>query len=64
MNFYNKEEMENQNYIKIYGDKWDLPLDPRYKNLLNNLMGELNNKRKNDIDLSNIIMNDKSFYDL
>ena len=62
--FYNKEEMENENYIKMYGDKWDLPLDPSYKNLLNNLMGELNNKRKNDIDLSNIIMNDKSFYDL
>lgn len=62
--FYNKEEIENQNYYKMYGDKWNLPLDPSYKNILNNLVGELNGRRKNDIDLSNIIMNDKSFYDL
>ena len=61
---YNKEEMENQNYLKMYGDKWNLPLDPSYKNKLNSLNEELNNRRKNDISLSNMIMSDKSFYEL
>jgi hypothetical protein len=61
---YNKEEMENQNYLKMYGDKWNLPLDPSYKNKLNLLSEELNNRRKNDISLSNMIMSDKSFYEL
>ena len=61
---YNKEDLENQNYYKLYGDKWNLPLDPNCKMTLNNLLGELNNRRKNDIDLTNFIMNDKSFYDL
>ena len=61
---YTKEETENQNYVKMYGDKWNLPLDPSYKIGLNKLMGELNNRRQNDIGLSNVIMSDKSFYDL
>ena len=61
---YTKEELENQNYIKMYGDKWDLPLDPTFKVTLNNLMAELNLKRKDDIALSNIIMSDKEFYNL
>ena len=61
---YTKEELENQNYIKMYGDKWDLPLDPTFKDTLNNLMAELNLKRKDDIALSNIIMSDKEFYNL
>ena len=61
---YSKEDLENQNYYKMYGDKWTLPLDPNYKNILNELLGELENKRKNDIGLSNVIMSDKSFYDL
>ena len=63
-NFYFKEEMENENYFKMYGDKWNLPLDPTYKNTLDQLLGELSNKRKDDISLSGIIMSDKSFYDL
>ena len=61
---YSREEMENENYIKMYGDKWNLPLDPSYKNTLDQLVGELNSKRQNDISLSNVIMSDKSFYDL
>ena len=61
---YSKEEIENENYIKMYGNKWNLPLDPGYKNSLNQLFGELSNSRQNDISLSNIIMSDKSFYDL
>ena len=48
----------------MYGDKWDLPLDPTFKDTLNNLMAELNLKRKDDIALSNIIMSDKEFYNL
>ena len=63
-NFYSREEMENDNYKRMYGDKWNLPLDPNYKNILEELLGELNNKRKSDIEFSGIIMNDKSFYDL
>ena len=62
--FYSKEEMENENYVKMYGDKWNLPLDPSYKNNLDELLGELNQKRKSDIEFSGVIMNDKSFYDL
>jgi hypothetical protein len=62
--FYSREEMENDNYKRMYGDKWNLPLDPSYKNVLDELLGELNNKRKSDIEFSGIIMNDKSFYDL
>jgi hypothetical protein len=61
---YNKEELENENYAKMYGDKWNLPLDPTYKNTLDDLLNELNTKRKNDIALSGIIMNDKEFYNL
>jgi len=61
---YTKEELENQNYIKMYGNKWDLPLDPTFKGILNNLTTELNNKRQSDISLSNIIMSDKEFYNL
>ena len=61
---YSKEEMENENYFKMYGNKWNLPLDPGYKNSLNQLLGELSSRRQNDITLSNIIMSDKSFYDL
>ena len=61
---YTKEELENQNYIKMYGDKWDLPLDPTFPNKFNELNNELNNRRKSDIQLSNIIMNDKEFYNL
>ena len=61
---YTKEELENENYVKMYGDKWDLPLDPTFKDTLNNLMVELNAKRKDDIALSNIIMSDKEFYNL
>ena len=61
---YSKEEMENENYFKMYGNKWNLPLDPSYKNSINQLLGELGNKRQNDIALSNVIMSDKSFYDL
>ena len=61
---YNKEELENENYVKMYGDKWNLPLDPTYKNTLDGLLNELNTKRKNDIALSGIIMNDKEFYNL
>ena len=61
---YTREELENENYIKMYGDKWNLPLDPTYKNTLNELLNELNGKRQNDISLSSIIMNDKEFYNL
>ena len=61
---YTKEELENENYIKMYGNKWDLPLDPTFKGTLNELLNELNNKRQSDIALSNIIMNDKEFYNL
>ena len=61
---YTREELENENYIKMYGDKWNLPLDPTYKNTLNELLNELNAKRQNDISLSSIIMNDKEFYNL
>ena len=61
---YTKEELENENYIKMYGDKWDLPLDPTFKDAFNGLLGELNNKRQSDIALSNVIMSDKEFYDL
>ena len=61
---YTREELENENYIKMYGDKWNLPLDPTYKNTLNELLNELNAKRQNDISLSSVIMNDKEFYNL
>ena len=61
---YTKEELENQNYIKLYGDKWNLPLDPTFTNTLNELLTELNNKRQSDIMLSNVIMGDKEFYNL
>ena len=61
---YTKEELENQNYIKMYGDKWDLPLDPTFKQTFNDLTTELNNKRQSDIALSSTIMNDKEFYNL
>ena len=61
---YTKEELENENYIKMYGNKWDLPLDPTFKGTLNELLNELNTKRQNDIALSSIIMNDKEFYNL
>jgi hypothetical protein len=61
---YTKEELENQNYLKMYGDKWNLPLDPTYNNKLNELLAELNTKRQSDISLSNIIMSDKEFYNL
>ena len=61
---YTKEELENQNYLKMYGDKWNLPLDPTYSNKLNELLAELNTKRQSDISLSNIIMSDKEFYNL
>ena len=61
---YTKEELENENYVKMYGDKWNLPLDPTYKNTLDSLLNELNTKRQNDIALSGIIMNDKEFYNL
>jgi len=61
---YTKEELENQNYLKMYGDKWNLPLDPTYSNKLNELLTELNTKRQSDISLSNIIMSDKEFYNL
>ena len=56
--------MENENYFNMYGNKWNLHLDPGYKNSLNQLLGELSSRRQNDITLSNIIMSDKSFYDL
>ena len=59
-----KEELENENYIKMYGDKWNLPLDPSYKGNIEQLINELNQRRQNDIQFSNIIMNDKEFYDL
>ena len=59
-----REELENQNYIKMYGEKWDLPLDPTFAGTISDLLNELNNRRKNDIALSNIIMNDKEFYNL
>ena len=61
---YTKEELENENYVKMYGDKWNLPLDPTYKNTLDSLLNELNTKRQNDIALSGIIMNEKEFYNL
>ena len=61
---YTKEELENENYIKMYGEKWDLPLDPTFKDTLNGLLAELNNRRQSDIALSNIIMSDKEFYNL
>ena len=61
---YTREELENENYIKMYGDKWNLPLDPTYKNTLNELLNELNAKRQNDISLSSVIMSDKEFYNL
>ena len=61
---YTREELENENYITMYGDKWNLPLDPTYKNTLNELLNELNAKRQNDISLSSVIMNDKEFYNL
>ena len=48
----------------MYENKWDLPLDPTFKGILNNLTTELNNKRQSDISLSNIIMSDKEFYNL
>ena len=63
-NIYSKEEMENENYYKMYGNKWNLPLDPTYKNSLNELLNVLNRSRQSDIELSGIIMSDKSFYDL
>lgn len=63
-NIYSKEEMENENYYKMYGNKWNLPLDPTYKNSLYELLNVLNRSRQSDIELSGIIMNDKSFYDL
>ena len=56
--------MENENYYKMYGNKWNLPLDPTYKNSLNELLNVLNRSRQSDIELSGIIMSDKSFYDL
>ena len=63
-NIYSKEEMENENYYKMYGNKWNLPLDPTYKNSLNELLNVLNRSRQSDIELSGLIMSDKSFYDL
>lgn len=61
---FTKEQLENENYMRMYGDKWNLPLDPTYKDKLKELLDELNNRRKDDISLSNIIMSDKSFYEL
>ena len=61
---FTKEQLENENYMRMYGDKWNLPLDPTYKDKLKELIDELNNRRKDDISLSNIIMSDKSFYEL
>ena len=61
---YTKEDLENQNYIKLYGEKWNLPLDPTYKGTIEQMLNELNQRRQNDITFSNIILSDKQFYDL
>ena len=61
---YTKEDLENQNYIKLYGEKWNLPLDPTYKGTIEQMLNQLNQRRQNDITFSNIILSDKQFYDL
>lgn len=62
--YYTQEELDNENYMKLYGDKWTLPLDPTYREAIKKLMDELNQNRANDTQLTNIIMNEKTFYDL
>ena len=63
-NVYLNEELEDQNCKKLYGNKWTVPFDPTYKNLIEQLLGELNEKRRSDIALTSKIMDDRSFYEL